>query len=173
MPGSVRENDQFVKQFVLMHDLSTVLDVGAGKGTYADLLAPLGLVVDGIEVWPPYVKEFDLVNKYRSLTIEDARTAVPRIAKARRYDLVVFGDVLEHMTEEESLDLWKAAAKVAAYGLISVPVIHYPQGAEFGNPYEVHVQEHLTPEHVRATFGPFDYEAVYSVTGTFIKRFQE
>jgi hypothetical protein len=84
---------------------------------------------------------------------------------------VIFGDVLEHMSEEDSLAVWADAKHYAKAGLISVPVIHYPQGAEYGNPYEVHVQEHLTPDHLSKTYGPFDDEAVYEITGTFIKRF--
>jgi predicted TPR repeat methyltransferase len=170
MPGSVRENDDFVRTFVLMYGVRYALDVGAGKGTYADLLKPLGVEMVGIEVWQPYIEEFDLHNKYDGLREGDARRELKTI-EDKRFDLVIFGDIMEHMTKEQSLDMWAEAERIARWGLISVPVIHYPQGAEFGNPYEVHVQEHLHPEDVRADYGPFDLEAVYNITGTFIKRF--
>ena len=178
MPGSIRENDQFVREFVFNNHVNTALDVGAGQGTYFDLLhdlVPGGL--DGIEVWQPYIEQYDLRNKYVWLYEGDARTEIDLVIERyatlpkKFYDLVIFGDVLEHMTEAESLELWKKASQIARYGLISVPIVHYPQDAVGGNPYEVHVQEHLTPEHIRATFGPFDHEALYPWTGTFIKRF--
>lgn len=170
MPGSVRENDEFVRNFVIKNGLGRVLDVGTGQGTYADILRGAVSVIDGIEVWEPYYNEYNLDNKYNRMWRMDARLALPKII-TDRYDLVIFGDILEHMTEEEALTCWSEASRISTWGLISVPIIHYPQGAEGGNPYEVHVQDHLTPEHVREVYGPFDDEAVYNITGTFIKRF--
>jgi hypothetical protein len=67
--------------------------------------------------------------------------------------------------------MWQEASRIAHWGLISVPIIHYPQGAEYGNPYEVHVQDHLHPEDLRRDYGPFTYEVEYEITGTFIKKF--
>lgn len=174
MPGSVRENDDFVRGFVIANQVGTALDVGAGQGTYADVLKGHLAVIDGIEVWQDYIVQFDLLRKYRVLLTHDARTILPELAAeegSERYDLIIFGDVLEHMSEAEALTCWDAAARIATWGLISVPIVHYPQGDIGGNPYEVHVQEHLTPEHVREVYGPFEFEAVYNITGTFIKRF--
>jgi predicted TPR repeat methyltransferase len=170
MPGSVRENDAFVRNFVITNQCGSVLDVGAGQGTYANILWGAVAQIDGIEVWEPYVSEFSLFAKYNKLTLGDAREVLASTPD-NYYDLVIFGDILEHMTEAEALTCWQEAARIASWGLISVPIIHYPQGAEGGNPYEVHVQDHLTPEHVREVYGPFDHEAVYNITGTFIKRF--
>lgn len=175
MPGSVRENDHFVQTFVDTHHVSSILDVGTGQGTYADLLMGRADRIDGIEVWKPYIRDYDLNEKYSYLWHADARKILSALAEdvldVKAYDLVIFGDVMEHMTKEEALTCWDDAGKIATWGLISVPIIHYPQGAEGGNPYEVHVQDHLTPERVREMFGPFEYEMVYNITGTFVKRF--
>jgi predicted TPR repeat methyltransferase len=170
MPGSIRENDDFVVKFVQDKGIDSVLDVGAGKGTYYNLLATYVAVIDGIEIWKPYVDQFDLVNKYDILYVGDARKVLTHIAD-KTYDFIVFGDILEHMSKEDSLTLWQESARVARWGLISVPIVHYPQGAEFGNPYEVHVQDHLHPEDIRRDYGPFETEAIYEITGTFVKRF--
>lgn len=167
MPGSVRENDEFVRQWVLDNNVKEVLDMGAGKGTYSDLLIDIVDHIDAVEVWTPYIAEFELEKKYDYVYNEDIRTFVP----VNDYDLVIFGDVLEHMTEDEAVAVWERMPAHAKAGLISVPIIHYPQGAEFNNPFEVHVQEHLTPEHVERTYGPFDAVAVYEITGTFIRSF--
>ena len=177
MPGSIRENDQFVRHFVQANDINLVLDIGPGQGTYSDLLTDIVSDLDAVEAWEPYVGTYDLRSKYGLLWVEDAREWLKKQTvrgewdKFEKYDLIIFGDVLEHMSEEESIVAWKNASLIARWGLISVPIVHYPQGAEGGNPFEVHVQDHLTPEHIRATFGPFDSEALYPWTGTFIKEF--
>ena len=176
MPGSVRENDSFVRDFAYTNQINSVLDIGPGQGTYSDLLRDLVPIIDAVEVWTPYIYEYSLHSKYQMIENEDARDFLPDLRDAYRgrgnaYDLIIFGDVLEHMTEAEALTCWSQASKISQWGLISVPIVHYPQGAEGGNPYEVHVQDHLTPEKVREVFGPFDHEAVYNITGTFIKRF--
>lgn len=171
MPGSVRENDADVIAFVKEHDIKTVLDVGAGKGTYGTLLGPHVDRIDAMEVWAPYVEQFDLKSIYHSVVVDDFRNWPDYALTGYKWDLIVFGDVLEHMSAEESQRCWNHAAHMAKYGLISVPIVHYPQGAEFGNPYEVHVQEHLHPEDIRRDYGPFVFEREYQVTGTFIKEF--
>lgn len=170
MPYSSRESDAFVIDFVWRNQIFNVLDVGAGAGKYYDLLGPHLACIDGIEVWEPYIHQFNLRDKYDNLYFGDARALVSTMTEGR-YDMVLFGDVLEHMPKEDALTLWQESARVATWGLISVPIIHFPQGAEYGNPYEVHVQDHLHPEDIRRDYGPFEREAIYEVTGVFIKRF--
>jgi predicted TPR repeat methyltransferase len=168
MPGSARENDYDVKAFVKTHSIKKVLDVGAGSGTYGKMLGDLVKTIDAVEVWNPYINEFELTSIYNSVRVIDARNIAEAVFA--EYDLVIFGDILEHMTADEAKAVWKKAS-FAKYGLISVPIIHYPQGAEYGNPYEVHVQEHMHPEDIRKDYGPFILDREYEITGTFIKEF--
>jgi predicted TPR repeat methyltransferase len=172
MPYSSGENSADVVEFVSKHNIKTVLDIGPGSGTYGTLLRPHVERIDAIEVWEPYVHEFRLKKIYDSVVIDDFRNWPDYAITGHKWDLIVFGDVLEHMTAEESKKVWTHAAHMARYGLISVPIIHYPQGAEFGNPYEVHVQEHLHPEDLREDYGPFVFDREYQVTGTFIRDFR-
>jgi hypothetical protein len=168
MPGSLGENRDFVLDVVtnVIKPLR-ILDVGAGMGTYADLLRPhTSAVIDGIEVWEPYVEQFGLYEKYDTLFVCDARDH----RLWADYDLVIFGDVLEHMSMKDAKRLWEHA-KHSLWGMISLPIVHYPQGAEYNNPYEVHVQEDVTPEIVRENFGPFKCEGLFPVTGTFFAEF--
>jgi len=167
MPGSARENDADVKAFVQLYGVNTVLDVGPGKGTYSRVLKNHGLTMDCVEIWEPYVQHYGLCKKYRTVTIGDIRDH-----DNFDYDLVIFGDVLEHMSREDALKVWERASRDAHYGLISVPIIHYPQGETFGNPYEEHIQDHLHPEEIRKDYGPFILDRCYEVTGTFIKDFR-
>ena len=171
MPGSTRENNQDVHKFLQSHNIGKILDVGCGQGTYWTLAlqSHKSFEIDAVEIWEPYIEQFNLREKYDRVFVDDIRGWSEEDFAG--YDLVIFGDVLEHMSHTESVGVWHRAHS-AKYGLISVPVIHYPQGAYGGNPYEIHIQEHLTPEHIRETYGPFILDRVYEITGTFVKEFR-
>ena len=146
MPFSSDENREYVLDIVsniICPD--SILDVGAGSGTYSDLLRKTidPMRFDAIEVWDPYIRQFDLTKKYDHVYQVDVREF-----HLFRYDLVIFGDVLEHMSLEQAKDVWGRAAQQAAWGMISSPIVHYPQGAMFDNPFEVHVQDHLTADQI-------------------------
>jgi hypothetical protein len=167
VPGSVRENDADVRAFVTEHGIRTALDVGPGRGTYSRILSDLIPVMDAVEVWRPYIGRYQLYDKYRTVTLGDVRDH-----GKFDYDLVIFGDVLEHMPREDALAVWTRAGGSARFTLMSVPIICYPQGALKGNPHEVHVQEHLTPDDVRRDYGPFVLDRAYEITGTFIRQWR-
>jgi predicted TPR repeat methyltransferase len=171
VPFSVRENNADVINVVVEHDLLTVLDIGPGAGTYSDLLKPLLTRIDCIEIWEPYVAKFQLMRKYDTVVIADVRHMSASSAWDGKYDLVILGDVLEHMTRLEAIGVWAWASCVARWGIISVPIGHWPQGPHEGNPHEEHVQEDLDVESVERYFGPFTYTRVYEQTATFIKEF--
>lgn len=177
MPASIRENDSDVIAFVKAEGVFTVLDVGVGWGTYSTMLRDYVSFIDGIEAWQPYFDQFDLRSRYDMLIQDDVRTLATQHwrGKAVPYDLIIFGDVLEHMERDEALEVWAWAHDIARWGLISLPMGHYPQGPEYGNPFEVHVEGGLTGgellEHGN-DFGPFEHFWTYAVTGTFIKRFK-
>mgnify|MGYP003563409188 CR=1 FL=1 len=172
MPYSAGENRSFVRDFVVENKIGSVLDVGPGAGMYADMFSDLPFAlkrIDAIEIWEPYIDRFNLQSKYDLTIVGDVRDNITW--ETGKWDLIIFGDVLEHMTEDEALSVWTKASYVADWGLISVPIIHYPQGEAEGNPYERHVQEDLNPQKIEELFGPFNRKELYSETGTFIKRF--
>ncbi|SHH09200.1 Methyltransferase domain-containing protein [Jatrophihabitans endophyticus] len=127
----------------------TVLDVGPGVGTYAKLLAGLPIErIVGLEVWEPYVTTYRLSEYYDGIVIGDVRTAELPAA-----DVVILGDVVEHMTRAEGIAVWERCAAVARRAVyLSIPIVHYPQHEIEGNPYEVHVEEDWSHEDVLATF---------------------
>lgn len=168
MPYSSGENAQDVLWWATVHRIDSVLDIGTGAGFYGRLLYHNTSVMHGVEIWPPYIQQFKLGEIYDRVLVEDVRS-LPGAPSIDTYDLAIFGDVLEHMNREEAMEAWDWAASIAKYGLISVPIGHHPQGAEYGNPYEVHRQEHLTVDAVEQDYGPFGYRFVYKETATFIK----
>jgi hypothetical protein len=149
---------------------STVLDVGAGRGVYATIMFPYkpNIIFDAVEVWEPYIERFNLKNKYRNIYVEDVRN-IDNFA----YDLVIFGDILEHMPMEDAIKVWNKMAGQAKYALISIPIIHMPQEEIDDNPYEVHEEEDWSTELVLEKFHSIVEYQEFECTGVFIAKFGE
>lgn len=122
-------------------DGGTVLDVGACDGRWADFIHIIfpDAIVDGVEIYEPNVILNRLVDHYRTVIIGD-------IADFRYeyYDLVIFGDVLEHMSVEKAQAVLAYARDHCADYVIGVP-FEYPQDEIYGNKWEKHLQPDLTP----------------------------
>lgn len=130
----------------------TVIDVGAGSGTYARLMrgdGPQEGRWTAVEGWEPYVARFGLEDLYDAVVVADARRLV---APFYRADLVIAGDVLEHMPRADAVRLLGKARANAAHLIVSVPVLHLDQGAVYGNPLEEHV-DHWSADQMRAELG--------------------
>lgn len=128
-----------------------VVDVGAGAGTYVKLLAghAPGVYWIAVEVWTPYISKYALDKQYHEVINRDVRE-VDFLPLAP--DLVLFGDILEHMTQEEALAVVGKALKAASYVMISIPIIDYPQHELEGNPFQRHVKDDWSHTAVCACF---------------------
>lgn len=158
MPTSSNKGKkEFIKWISEIDDISTILDIGCGEGTYPVLVKEKYQILKnsiwyGVEAWKEYIDEFNLSSLYNVLLNEDARKL--DWSKLPKLDLVIFGDVLEHMSKDESLTLVKNALENSRYVFISIPVVHSPQGAVNDNPFEEHIKDDWTNEEVLQTF-PF------------------
>jgi 2-polyprenyl-3-methyl-5-hydroxy-6-metoxy-1,4-benzoquinol methylase len=162
-------NKPWTQEKIIELNPTTVLDVGAGQGVYLDLIRQglgNGVTVNAVEVWQPYIDQFDLENRYDKLFAMDVRD-LTNFA----YDLVILGDVLEHMSENSAVELWDRISQQARHAIISIPIIHYHQDAINGNPYEVHVEEDWNTERVLKTFKGIIEHKEFPVTGVFIAKF--
>jgi 2-polyprenyl-3-methyl-5-hydroxy-6-metoxy-1,4-benzoquinol methylase len=171
MPFSSDENRSWAIEKIKEINPEYVLDIGAGSGTYGKLIKSFNdkCIVEAVEVWEPYIKEFNLESIYNKLYLEDARS----FKFTKEYDLIIFGDVLEHMSEEDALLLWTKASEYCKYGLISIPTVHFPQGAEYGNPYEVHVTEDWTVQKILSFFKGITEYQNFKYTGSFLAKFSK
>ena len=114
-----------------------ILDVGVCDGKWRYLLQDYPNM-DGVEVYKPNADR--IAWAYRNLYNVDIYDF-----HYNHYGLVIFGDMLEHMTVERAQVVLKYAEEHADNILIAIP-FHYEQDALYGNPYEVHIQPDLTPE---------------------------
>ncbi len=158
MPTSSDEGKNIIRLWVeeFSSSIHTVLDLGVGKGTYKKIYTekkskPLKHAKwIGIEAWKPYIDEFKLESYYDQIINQDIRkvdyTALPKI------DLVFAGDVLEHVTKEEAVEVINQLMKKSDKIIISIPIIHYPQEEINNNPFEVHVKDDWSHREMLETF---------------------
>lgn len=127
-----------IKQWVFQHfpQYSTILDVGAGGGTYAKLLAANNYRIDAVEAWEPTIPH--IINIYRTIYCVDIRY----FPFQQNYDLVIMGDVLEHLTVQDAQTVLKNILQHCKYVLIAVPFM-FEQEPIGGNPLERHLQPDL------------------------------
>lgn len=116
---------------------STCLDVGACDGKWHGLLGHY-LTMDAVEIFEPNIEEHRLRYKYRHVYNCDVLDY-----HYSWYDLVIFGDVIEHMTVENAQAVLRWARQRCNDMIVGVPFL-YPQEEIYGNPYEEHIQPDLT-----------------------------
>ncbi len=104
----------------------------------------------GVEVWEPYIDKFDLRSKYDTILNEDVRKL--DYNKLGPFDVAVAGDVLEHMTKEDAVQVVEQILRISTYLFISIPIIHYPQQPVHGNPYEAHIKDDWSHGEMMETF---------------------
>ena len=144
MPTSIVEGKDWSLEQFKRHLPDTVTDVGPGEGTYAKLFRPVhkGIWWTGIEIHKPYVAKHKLRSTktrsmYDEIHVEDARKSDQHLFHR---DLVIFGDVLEHMPREDAVALLGKAEEAGAWNiLVSLPIVEAPQGEVDGNPHEAHI----------------------------------
>lgn len=145
-------------------DRSTpILDIGAGAGIYGKLLKELGYVnVDALEYEPSYVEKFRQCEIYNNVYLGDMRTYEP----VKNYDIVIMGDVLEHVSEKDALNTMNIHCN--SDRIISVPW-HYKQAAEDGIECEKHIQDDLSYASVCKIYNPDKWLRNGKIVGVFIK----
>jgi hypothetical protein len=117
----------------------SVLDIGCGHGHYAKLLKHHFSVknFDGIEVWEPYIQEYNLNNLYTNIYNVNILNF-----NFNYYDLIIMGDVLEHLSRDDGVNLINKLASKCTELLVIVPY-YLPQDIVNDNVYEVHLQPDL------------------------------
>lgn len=117
-----------------------ILDVGAGSGTYYELLKDCFNNMEAVEVFKPNIEKYELEKKYKKVYNVDIKDF-----EYKYYDLVIFGDVIEHLSVEEAQKVLEYAKNRCKEMIVAVPYM-YEQGIEEGNVYEIHKQDDLTDE---------------------------
>jgi 2-polyprenyl-3-methyl-5-hydroxy-6-metoxy-1,4-benzoquinol methylase len=134
-----------------------ILDVGCGYGKYGVLLREYlegNPVVDGVEAWPDYIEKHNLRGIYNHVYSDDVLNLDNNTLAM--YDLVMMGDVIEHIEKDSAIDLLN---RIPGYVIIATPFDHFHTD-EGLPPTEAHVS-HWTEEDFVNTNRLNRYEVSY------------
>jgi hypothetical protein len=136
-------------------EITRILDIGAGSGTYLDLIKTNNSICNStewvaIEAWHPYIIEFDLEKKYNVVVNSDVKTLDWN--KLGNFSVAIAGDVLEHMSKNDAIELVDKVLDKCSTLIISIPIIHMPQDEINGNPFEVHIKDDWSHTEVLETW---------------------
>ena len=141
---------------------STALDVGACDGKWGKLLNDY-LIIDGVEIYAPNIAKHNLESIYRKVFNCDIKDLT-----YKHYDLIIFGDVLEHMSVEDAQKVLEYAWDRCRNLIVAVPY-QWVNRSHYGNPYEVHIQDDLTPEIVLERYPKLKPLFIYERYGYYTK----
>ena len=118
-----------------------MLDIGAGDGKWARVLGSHVRHIDAVEIFEPYIERYNLKELYNNIHLGDFLTY-----DFKEYDLVVMGDVFEHVTQEQAFN-WLTKVRDKVSELIIVVPFEYLQDWDgvYENVYGHHHQPDLTP----------------------------
>ena len=154
MPTSDPEGKEWAADVIRRIAPATVVDIGPGEGTYARLARDHtpGARWIAVEAWGPYVTGYGLWELYDHVVLGDVRH-VDLMSLDYAPTLAICGDMLEHLPAEEVPVLVQRLQAWADHLLVSVPIVHHPQGAVGGNWMEIHRSE-WTAESMRNLLQP-------------------
>ncbi|GAI08012.1 unnamed protein product, partial [marine sediment metagenome] len=105
-----------------------VVDAGSGRGYYGKMISGClkDCIVIGVEIYEPYLKAYPNLKKYYlKMILGDIREV---IHEEEMYgDLIIFGDILEHLLKEDVHPLLRESIKKFRYILVSAPIGFTPQ----------------------------------------------
>jgi len=114
---------------IIMINPKTVVDVGAGDGFYCKLIKRFipNCQVTAIEKNKIYPEKFNLASIYDSVINDDIVTAIKNLSG----DLIIFGDILEHLEKKDMLQVLGDSLKHFSYVIVNSPLGFQPQEHEF------------------------------------------
>lgn len=148
MPTSAYHNTAYVLEVLCALEPGSVLDVGAGFGRWGFLCRchvggghsltsqpDQALKIDAVEGFPANISP--IYEAVYNRTFEgDAREVIPTLGE---YDVVICGDMIEHLEKKEAWALIEQMRQRARKALIlTLPLGQCPQDAIYGNELEIH-----------------------------------
>jgi hypothetical protein len=142
MPYSYGKYKTEYKQHMIemFADTLSILDAGAGSGSYSDLLLDKFPNLYALEIFPNYIDMFGLKQKYNKVFIGDILSF-----DFSSYDYIILGDIIEHLQYEQAHTLLDNITNNNIKCMVAVPYM-FEQGEEYGNIHETHHQPDLTQE---------------------------
>jgi len=116
------------------HQINTVLDIGPGAGKYGRLVRSIlpQANIRGVEIEPSYFTRF--LKEYNEFyNVVDQADAMALLNEhEEKYDLVILGDVIEHMRKSDGVDFLNFFIYRSKFIYIQYPeyYIQYPSNVD-------------------------------------------
>ena len=142
MPFSSSIFDDDMGKIVALLQPATVCDIGPGAGKYARIVRNVANEhqftshLTAVEIDDSYVSRFDLRSLYDTVIIGDATNLMKN--PQCRFDLVIFGDCIEHLKKSDGIDLLNFLIYRSGYICIVYPD-SYVQDDWEGHAAEAHI----------------------------------
>ena len=163
MPVSSEKGKELIYNwFSEKNDIKTIVDLGCGSGTYPKLLGD-GYVWKGVEIFAPYVAQFNLNKLYKELIIGDIQNV-----NLPKGDCCIAGDVLEHIEKEGAINTFNKIDKQFKHVVVSMPINSDSQCTANDNQHERHISV-WSWQDMLDMMGHFKIKKNYKTMGIFIK----
>lgn len=170
IPASSPEGKDWIYRTLVKlknHDLNRIIDIGCGAATYYNYYhSLLGGSWTGIEIWEPYIEEYNLNSFYDNIIISDA--AEVDYESLGQFDVAFVGDVLEHMSKESALKVIEGLQKICRFIFISIPIVYYPSEEYDHNPYLRHIKPDWSDKEVSESFSNIVDRSLEKTVGTYL-----
>jgi len=168
MPVSLNQGKDLIEAWLTKHlgEYFSMADFGAGAGWYGKKVKEVAPFVHctAVEAFEPYVEKYNLRKIYDQVIVGDIRDVV-----FEQQDLMIFGDVLEHLPKKYVRPLITNSLAISKFIIVSIPVGPMPQGPVFGNSYEEHLGTWSWAE-LCDVFKDFEIIERYKDIGVFINK---
>lgn len=161
MPYSSLIFDDEIEQIIKFLQPKRILDIGAGAGKYGETIKRIseGINTTALEIEKEYIKKFKLKEKYsRVLNISADELIHPEYYNDN-FDLVIMGDVIEHMKKSVGVDLINFLVYRSKWIILKFP-LKYIQNSVDGYESEAHISAWSSED-----FRGFDKTKTYSKNG--------
>jgi phospholipid N-methyltransferase len=147
---------------------SRVLDVGPGRGIYNKLLREKGYKnFDAVEIYLPYIKEFQLEILYDKVYHSDITDF-----QYDHYDIIIMGDVVEHLPVKAAQKVIKYAQDHSNLLMVAVPYKLKQIGSQLDGSGD-HRQADLTREIFMERYPNFELLVDNHQLGVFYSRLKK
>ena len=119
---------------------NTILYIGAHEGRiqFGDIIRENNLDIDILEIWKPNVDYLRKTVTWFNDVIEGDVRNIDKVL-SKKYDIIFWWHGPEHIKKTELfMTIQKLENYANKYVVLGCPWGDYPQGEEYGNPYEVH-----------------------------------
>lgn len=150
MPTSFHRHISFVIDHIIKANPESVLDIGCGWGKWGFLAREYldiygkgdkwkrtdwEVRIDGVEIYKPYLEDIEK-KWYDKIYNEDI---IEIYNKLPNYDLVIMGDVLEHIEKDKGKKLLRDLIERSETLILSIPLEDFTYQFKGENKYESHI----------------------------------